>query len=244
MTAPTPLLLLPGLMCDAAVWADQCSALAGQADTHVPAYGLIDSIAGMARHVLDTAPAARFAVAGHSMGGRVALEVFRQAPERVLGLALLDTGSAPLAAGEHGEKERASRLALLDQARREGMRPMGRVWGRGMVHPERIDTPLFDTILDMLERSSVEQFDAQVRALLGRPDARPLLAQITCPTLLLCGREDVWSPPERHAEMQREIAGATLEIVEHSGHMSTMEQPAAVSAALSRWLQRVQGVQA
>ena len=173
------------------------------------------------------------------MGGRVALEVFRQAPERVLGLALLDTGSAPLAGGEHGAKERAGRLALLDQARREGMRAMGRVWARGMVHPDHVDKPLFDALLDMLERSSVEQFDAQVRALLGRPDARPLLPQITCPTLLLCGRDDAWSPPERHAEMQREIAGSTLEIIEHSGHMSTVEQPAAVSAALARWLHAV-----
>jgi pimeloyl-ACP methyl ester carboxylesterase len=239
MTARTPLLLLPGLMCDAAVWADQCRALAGQADAHVPAYGLIDSIAGMARHVLDTAPAPRFAVAGHSMGGRVALEVWRQAPERVLGLALLDTGSAPLGAGDHGDKERSARLALLEQARRDGMRPMGRIWARGMMHPDRVDTPLFEAILDMLERSSVAQFEAQVRALLGRPDARPLLAGISCPTLLLCGREDTWSPPERHADMQREIAGATLEIVEHSGHMSTMEQPAAVSAAMARWLARL-----
>lgn len=239
MNAKAPLLLLPGLMCDAAVWADQRQALAGQAEVHVPAYGLIDSLDGMARHVLDTAPAPRFALAGHSMGGRVALEVLRQAPDRVLGLALLDTGSAPLADGEHGEKERASRLGLLALARSDGMRAMGRVWARGMVHPDRLDTPLFDALLDMLERSSIDQFAAQVTALLGRPDASPLLARIQCPTLLLCGREDGWSPPERHAEMQGMIDGATLEIIEHSGHMSTMEQPAAVSAALAGWLQRV-----
>lgn len=243
MTASLSLLLLPGLMCDDAVWADQRTALATQADVHVPAYGLIDSIAGMARHVIDTAPAPRFAVAGHSMGGRIALEVFRQAPERVLGLALLDTGSAPLVAGEHGEKERAGRFALLEQARREGMRAMGMAWARGMVHPDRLDTPLFDAVLDMIERSSVEQFDAQIRALLGRPDARPLLPQITCPTLLLCGREDGWSPPQRHAEMQGEIAGSTLVIVAHCGHMSTMEQPDAVSQAMTRWVRSLQDVQ-
>jgi pimeloyl-ACP methyl ester carboxylesterase len=227
-------------MCDAAVWADQQTALAPLADVVIVDHGLRDSIEAMARHAIETAPAGRFAVAGHSMGGRVALEVFRQAPERVAGLALLDTGCAPLAGGEHGEKERAGRLALLAQSREHGMRAMGREWARGMVHPDRLDTPLFDAILDMIERSDPAQFEAQITALLGRPDARPLLPQIPCPTLLLCGREDGWSPPQRHAEMQPLIAGSVLEIVEHSGHMSTMEQPAAVNAALARWLEGVQ----
>jgi pimeloyl-ACP methyl ester carboxylesterase len=236
MNTRSTLLLIPGLMCDAAVWADQRTALAAQADIVIVDHGLRDSIEAMARHAIETAPAGRFAVAGHSMGGRVALEVFRLAPERVAGLALLDTGCAPLAGGEHGEKERAGRLALLAQARAQGMRAMGREWARGMVHPERLGTPLFDAILDMLERSNPAQFEAQITALLGRPDAGPLLPHIQCPTLLLCGREDGWSPPQRHADMQRQIAGSTLEIVEQSGHMSTMEQPAAVSAALARWL--------
>lgn len=233
------LLLLPGLMCDAAVWADQCIALAGLAEPIVVAPGLLDSIGAMAGQALEQAPPGPFAVAGHSMGGRVALEVFRQAPDRVAGLALLDTGSAALAAGAPGENERAGRLALLAQARQDGMRAMGRVWARGMVHPDRLDTPLFEAILDMLERSSVEQFEAQIQALLGRPDATPLLPRITCPTLLLCGRDDVWSPPQRHADMQRAIPGATLEIIDHCGHMSTMEQPEAVNAALARWLQEL-----
>lgn len=240
MNPSLPLLLLPGLMCDAAVWADQCDALTALSRPLVVDHGLRDSIAAMARHAIELAPPGRFAVAGHSMGGRVALEVLRQAPDRVAGLALLDTGSAPLAGGEHGDKERTGRLALLAQAQREGMRAMGRVWARGMMHPERLDTPLFDALLDMLERSSVEQFEAQIHALLGRPDATPLLLRITCPTLLLCGREDAWSPPERHAEMQRAIPGATLVIVEGCGHMSTMEQPVAVNEAMAGWLQQVQ----
>lgn len=239
MTPSRPLLLLlPGLMCDEAVWVDQVQALSPQSDVQVAAYGRINSIDGMARHVLETARAERFAVAGHSMGGRVALEVCRQAPERVQGLALLDTGCAPLAGGDHGQGERQGRMALLAQARAEGMRAMGRVWARGMVHPDRLESPVFDAILDMLERSDPDRFEAQIEALLNRPDARPLLPQITCPTLLLCGREDGWSPPARHEEMQAAIPGATLEIIEHCGHMCTMEQPQAVSAALSRWLQR------
>lgn len=242
MTPSRPLLLLlPGLMCDEAVWVDQVQALSPQVDVQVAAYGRINSIEGMARHVLETARASHVAVAGHSMGGRVALEVCRQAPERVRGLALLDTGSAPLAGGDHGEGERQGRMALLAQARAEGMRAMGRVWARGMVHPDRLDSSVFEAILDMLERSDPDRFEAQIQALLNRPDARPLLPQITCPTMLLCGREDGWSPPARHEEMRAAIPGATLEIVEHCGHMCTMEQPQAVSAALSRWLQRCFG---
>lgn len=242
MTPSRPLLLLlPGLMCDEAVWVDQVQALSPLVDVQVAAYGRTNSIDGMARHVLQTARGHRFAVAGHSMGGRVALEVCRQAPERVQGLALLDTGCAPLAGGDHGQGERQGRMALLAQARAEGMRAMGRVWARGMVHPDRLESPVFEAILDMLERSDPDRFEAQIEALLNRPDARPLLPQITCPTLLLCGREDAWSPPARHEEMQAAIPGATLEIVAHCGHMCTMEQPQAVSAALSRWLQRCFG---
>lgn len=235
------LMLLPGLMCDDAVWADQVHALSPQAQVRVAAYGLIDSLDGMARHVLATAQADRFAVAGHSMGGRVALEVCRLAPERVLGLALLDTGCAPLVGGDHGDSERSGRLALLAQARAEGMRAMGRAWARGMVHPDRLDTPLFDSLLDMITRSSPDQYAAQINALLKRPDARPLLPQITCPTMLLCGRDDGWSPVARHEEMQAAIAGATLDVIAHCGHMATMEQPQAVSAVMSRWLRRCSG---
>lgn len=238
MSARPLLLLLPGLMCDEAVWADQARALSAQADVQVVTYGLIDSLPEMARHALSVARSERLAVAGHSMGGRVALEVCRLAPGRVQGLALLDTGSAPLTAGDHGDSERAGRLALLSQAQTDGMRAMARVWARGMVHPDRLDTPLFGQLLDMIERSSPAQYAAQIHALLNRPDARPLLAQITCPTMLLCGREDGWSPVARHEEMQAAIRGATLDVIEQCGHMATMEQPQAVSAAMSRWLQR------
>src|SRR5258706_8373183 len=106
--APTPLLLLPGLMCDRAVWGEMLLALGGENDIDIPAYGEIDSLGGMAERVLDFAPA-RFAVAGHSMGGRVALEIFRRAPERVTGLALLDTNYLPRAAGEAGAREERER---------------------------------------------------------------------------------------------------------------------------------------
>lgn len=230
------LMLLPGLMCDAAVWAHQVAAL--PARSVVPAWGLRDSLSDMALQVLQEAPTECFALAGHSMGGRVALEVMRLAPQRVERLALLDTGTHPLAPGEAGEKERAGRMSLLTLARSRGMRALGEQWARGMVHPDQLDTPLFESVLDMLERSNPDQFSAQIKALLARPDAAPLLTGIECPTLVLCGRDDAWSPPPQHQAMHAAIAGSSLCLVDHCGHMSTMERPAEVSAAMADWLAR------
>jgi pimeloyl-ACP methyl ester carboxylesterase len=238
MAMKPTLMLLPGLMCDAAVWAPQVAALQNQFECVVPSYGLRDSLVAMAQQVLDEAPTERFSLAGHSMGGRVALEVMRLAPQRVQRLALLDTGTAPLAPGADGERERAGRMALLSQSQRQGMRTMGRQWASGMVHPDQRNSPLFETVLDLLERSSPQQFAAQINALLIRPDASALLPSITCPTLVLCGREDAWSPPAQHQRMQAAIAGAVLCIVERCGHMSTLEQPQAVNDALAAWLAR------
>ena len=232
----TTLMLLPGLMCDAAVWAPQVQAL--PARCVVPAWGLRDSLTAMAQKVLDEAPTERFSLAGHSMGGRVALEVVRLAPQRVQRLALLDTGIHPLAAGAAGEKERVGRVALLEIARSKGMRAMGETWARGMVHPSRLGTPLFESVLDMLERSDPAQFAAQINALLTRRDAAPQLPGIACPTLVLCGRDDAWSPPAQHEAMQAAIPYATLSIVENCGHMCTLEQPQAVTEALALWLER------
>jgi pimeloyl-ACP methyl ester carboxylesterase len=109
-----------------------------------------------------------------------------------------------------------------------------------MVHPDRLDdAPLIDAIVDMFGRKSPDVFEAQQRALLARPDATGVLAEIACPTLVLCGREDAWSPPSRHEEMARRIPHPELAIVEGSGHMSPMERPEAVTAALARLLTKV-----
>lgn len=230
------LILLPGLVCDGAVWAPQTQAFASRMACHVVDYGLRDSLSDMARHVLNTAPTETFALAGHSMGGRVALEVLRQAPERVHHLALLNTGTQPLPTGEAGEREKAGRLSLLETAQARGMRAMAALWARPMVHRSRHGTPLFDTVLDTLARSSPEQYAAQIKALLNRPDAAGLLSTIRCPTLVLTGREDLWSTPAQHADIAAAIAGAQLCIVEQCAHMSTLEQSEAVNAAFERWL--------
>lgn len=232
----TSLVLVPGLMCDEVVWAHQTQALADLADIQIATNGARDSLVAMAEAIIaQSAP--RFAIAGHSMGGRVALEVVRRVPDRVIALALLDTGYQPLAAGEVGEREVAGRMALVEKARRQGMRAMGWEWLQGMVYPSRLsDAVLVNAILDMIERKTPELFAAQTQALIHRPDAASLLAKIRCPTLCLCGQEDLWSPPRRHEEMCNQMARSSLTVVPYCGHMSTMEKPAAVSAALREWM--------
>ncbi|RKP46194.1 alpha/beta hydrolase [Pararobbsia silviterrae] len=230
--------LLPGLLCDDAVWVDQREALSRIADCHVPDYGMRRSIADMVDHVLASVDASTLLVAGHSMGGRVALEIARRAPDRVAALALLDTGYEARDAGEAGAKEQAARFALLDTARAKGMRAMGEAWTPGMVHPSRLASEVYESILKMIERSTPEKFEAQIRALLDRPDATPVLAEIRCPTVLVCGTEDRWSPLSRHEEMQARMREATLHAIETCGHMSTMERPEAVTGILVEWAER------
>ena len=230
------LVLIPGLLCDEFVWSAQREALSAHAQVWVADHGALDSVTDMAQAVLRNAPAERFALAGHSMGGRVALEVMRLAPHRVERLALLDTGWLPRSSGPAGEQEKASRLALLENANQRGMREMGRQWAQGMVHPSVVDTPLFETIVDMIERKTPAVFAAQIRALLGRPDASAQLLAIDCPTLVMCGRQDSWSPLSQHLQMAAIVRGARLRIIEDAGHMSTLEQPQAVTAALVEWL--------
>lgn len=230
--------MLPGLICDQTVWQPQIDALAGIADCVCPDYESLDSLPAMAEAVLANAPE-RFSIAGHSMGGRVALEVYRQAPQRVERIALLDTGYLPLAEGAAGEKERSKRADLVVIARSQGMHAMLQKWLPPMIESHRInDTALVNTIIEMMSRKTPDIFEGQIRALLARPDVTGVLSQIRCPALLLTGREDNWSPPLQHAAMAERIARSQLVIVPECGHMSTLERPAEVSTALRNWLSR------
>ncbi|MGC2331950.1 MAG: alpha/beta hydrolase [Candidatus Acidiferrales bacterium] len=237
MTTALPhLLLLPGLACDAEVWKHQVRALREITGVQVADYGPCDSIQEMARVAIERAPE-QFALAGHSMGGRVAMEVFRSAPDRILGLALLDTAYKPLMPGQAGEREKAERAGYVEVARTQGMKTMARAWLQKMVHSSRLtDEPLIESIVGMLARKSPEIFAGQIKALLGRPDATPVLAAARCPTLVLCGREDAWSVLDVHRDMAARMPSARLAIIENCGHMATMERPEAVTAALAEWL--------
>jgi len=233
-----PTVLLPGLVCDTAVWQHARDALSERCPVTIAEYGLLDSLGGMAEKVLAEAPP-RFALAGHSMGGRVALEVVRRAPERVAALALLDTGTQPLPAGEAGEREAAGRHELLAVAREQGMAAMATRWVQGMVWKPRLqDHALVDSVIRMFARRSPGMFAAQIRALLARPDATGLLAGIRCPTLVLSGEDDAWAPATRHREMAAQIPGATLALIPECGHMCTLERPEAVTRALLDWQAR------
>lgn len=182
----------------------------------------------MAQIVLAQAPA-RFAIAGHSMGARVALEVVRMASGRIERLALLDTGIHP-----RKPNEEAGRQELIDLARREGMEALAAKWLPPMLHPAH--TALLARLTEMIKRSTPDTFENQQRALLDRPDARTALTLIHCPTLVLCGRQDAWSPVSQHEEISSLIPGSTLTIVEECGHMSPVEQPEAVTNALNQWI--------
>lgn len=230
------LLLLPGLLCDRASWMPVAALLGEGVDSRLPDYSAESSLAAMAEVALAAAPA-RFAVAGHSMGGRVALEILRRASERVTRLALLDTGYRGRPDGSAGDDERARRYALLELARREGMRAMGREWLRGMVHPARLgDAALVGAVLDMIERQTPDRYAGQIEALLARPDVTGLLRSIRVPTLVACGRQDAWSPLAQHEEIAALVPGSRLVAFEDCGHMAPMERPAAVAAALDAWL--------
>ncbi|MEX2365364.1 MAG: alpha/beta hydrolase, partial [Pseudohongiellaceae bacterium] len=178
-----------------------------------------------------------FAMAGHSMGGRVALEVMRLAPEKVHRLALIDTGYAALAEGEAGEKEVKGRMARVKTAHEEGVAAMARDWVTGMVHPDRLnDATLIHDIIAMFERKTPAIFEAQIKALIERPDATSVLSDIDCPTTFIVGRQDAWSTPEQHEAMAEKVRHSRLEIIEDAGHMSTMEQPRAMTEVFWQWL--------
>jgi len=223
--------LLCGLLCDRVVWDAQARALEADYDVRVISFEGLDSMQAMADKVLADAPA-RFALAGHSMGGRVALEVVRRAPQRVERLALLDTGYEPAAPGE-AEK----RAVLVDQAQREGIASIAASWGLPMLAPaNREDPALVQAVVDMVGRMSAPIYAGKTRALLARPDATDVLQRIACPTMIICGMEDGWSPPERHQQMAALVPGAQLRLIGGAGHMVMMEAPGAVLGALQEWL--------
>ena len=231
MAEKIPLVLLPGLLCDAALWAPQVKALADIADPQVADLTRDESLAGMARRVLAAAPA-RFALAGLSMGGYVAQEIMRQSPQRVTRLALLDT-SARADTPERAAQRRGF-IELAHKGQFKGIQPrMLPVY----LHPDHLqDKAITDAVLAMAERVGKDAFLRQQQAIMNRPDGRGDLKRIAVPTLVLCGRDDQATPYEHNAEIAALIPGATFVAIERCGHLSTMERPAEVTAALRRWL--------
>jgi pimeloyl-ACP methyl ester carboxylesterase len=227
------LVLLPGLLCDAALWEPQLSELADIADFFVADLTEYETMKEMAKSVLRDAPWKEFALAGLSMGGYVALEVMRRAPQRVTRLALLDSRARPEIPDETGRRQQLMKLAQTER----GFAPVTSRMLPLMLHPSRIkDAPLTKTIRVMAERTGVDSYLREQRAIIPRPDFRPGLPEIKCPALVLCGRQDQLAPLECSEEMAAAIPEARLVVVEECGHLSTLERPDEASAAMRAWL--------
>jgi pimeloyl-ACP methyl ester carboxylesterase len=231
VSEPLPVVLIPGLLLSVRLYAAQLPALWRRGAVMVATHSRDDSMAGIARRILAAAPP-RFALAGLSMGGYIAFEIMRQASERVARLALLDTMALPDSAEVSAARRSQMALAAsghLDQVV-ENLMPR-------LVHPARRgDAELRAAIDAMAGDVGVTGYLNQQRANISRPDSRPTLATIRCPTLVLVGAEDALTPPERAAEIAGGIAGAKLVQLRDCGHLSALEQPDAVSEALLGWL--------
>lgn len=231
MSEKQNLILLPGLLCDPRLWAAQVEGLSDIADITVADMTKDDSIPGMVRRALETAPP-EFAVAGLSMGGYAALEFMSQAPERVTRLALLDTG--PRADTPEQTTRRRDLIALADRGQFKAVSPKLLPL---FIHEDRIsDEALVAEITAMADAVGKDAFLRQQTAIMNRADKRPELPAISCPTLVLCGRQDMLTPLALSEEMAGLIPDAELVVIEDCGHLSTMERPDAVNAAMRAWL--------
>jgi pimeloyl-ACP methyl ester carboxylesterase len=224
--------LIPGLLASPRMYAGQIPRLWRTGPVTIADHTRDDSIGAIARRILATAPG-RFALVGLSMGGYIAFEILRQAPERIARLALLDT-SARADAPEQTAMRRAQ-MTLASQGRLAEV--VEQQFPRLVHRAHRADAALREVFNLMAEEVGAAAFIRQQTAILGRSDARPTLGSIRCPTLVLVGDGDELTPPERAGEIAAGISAAHLVTVAQSGHMSTLEQPDEVTRALLEWLQ-------
>ena len=220
------ILLLPGMMCDERLWSHQIVAMS--LPVYIADLSKSDNLVEMAGEVLAAAPP-RFAMAGLSMGGILAFEIVRQAPERVTHLALLDTNPHPDTPSKKAmrfEQIAAAAAGKLEELAIESLKPLY------LAEKNRDDETMLKTILDMALELGPEVFERQSLAVMNRPDSAPMLASISCPTSVICGREDTICPVRFHEFMAQEIPGANLVVIDDCGHLSTMERPEVVTKEL------------
>lgn len=226
-----PVVFLPGLLDDRDMWQHQIEHLG---DLALPmAINLLDqeTVGEAAQNVLDTVTGP-FALAGFSMGGYVAFEILRRAPERVTRLALIDTS----ARADTGERtaERNRQIALAEAGRYHELVELALP---AVIHPSRgVDGDLMTALRDMAYRVGPEAFVRQHKTIMSRPDSREGLAAIRCPTLIMCGRQDTVTPPALSQEMGAAIPGARVALIDDCGHYATMERPYAATVLLQQWL--------
>lgn len=233
MNARIPLLLIPGLLNDARLWRHQLAALADVADISVPDHTRHDELYELGRTLLAEAPP-RFAVAGLSMGGYIAFELLRQAPERITHLALINTAAQP----DPPEKVQR-RLDFMALATRGRFRGVSHALLPFLIDHSRLDdAEPAATVMAMARDAGAEVFLRQQRAIIDRPDSRPLLASIRCPTLVIGGRNDQLTPPPCQQEIAAAVPGARLLMLERCGHLAPLEEPEVVNTELRAWLAR------
>jgi pimeloyl-ACP methyl ester carboxylesterase len=234
MSDRIPLVLIPGLLLTGDLWRDQLADLDDIADMTVADHTSRDHISDVAAVILDAAPD-RFALAGLSFGGYLSFEIMRQASERVSALALLDTTAQ--ADGPEQAQRRRDFIALAEKGRFLGVTE-GLI--KTFIHPARHDdADLMGRLTTMASDVGPQAFIRQEKAILSRPDSMADLGNITCPTLVLCGRQDALTPLQRHEEMAAAIPDADLVVLARCGHLAPMERPDAVSDALRAWLARI-----
>jgi len=226
------LVLVPGLLSDEMVWQPLAAAAGGRFKVHAADVSRGTSITGMAETILGETEGPLIVV-GHSMGGRVAMEMARIAPDRVRGLVLANTGHHPKREGEE-----IKRQAMIDLGY-ESMEKLAAQWIPPMVDPARTeDMALMDELAAMVLRADAEQHERQIRALIGRPNASAHLKDIACPVLLVTARQDAWSPIAQHEEIGATVKDSELVIIENAGHFAPAERPGETTAAIMEWLQR------
>lgn len=233
MTTTTPLLLIPGLNCSARLFMPQMPRLWRLRPVMFADHRTADSIEVLAEHILATAPP-RFALAGFSMGGFVALEILRRHPERVERLALLSTSAAPESPDQAIASTRRERIAMAQSGCFDEIAPLH--FSRN-VHPSRQDDEeLRAEHRRMTHEVGPQAYIRQQLAISRRPDARPSLNRIACPTLVLVGDTDQLTPLTRSEELHAGIAGSHLVVVRQCGHLAPLEHPEHVGDALEQWL--------
>jgi pimeloyl-ACP methyl ester carboxylesterase len=226
-----PLVLVPGLLCSARLFAPQIAALWPHGPIMVAHHRRAQSMDEIADHILADAPP-KFALAGLSMGGYIAFAMLRRAPDRIAKLALLDTS-----ARADTPEQTAARERLIGMAKAGQLADVVALLTPRFLHPSRHrDEALRGIVWQMAEETGSEAFMRQQRAIMSRPDSRPLLRAIRCPTLVLVGDGDELTPPALAEEIAAGIPGAHLEVVPDCGHLSTIERPNEVNAALGAWL--------
>lgn len=227
-----PIVLVPGLACSPRIYAPQIPDLWRVAPVHLANHARGGDMAAIARRILAEAPL-RFALAGHSMGGYIVLEMVRQAPERIARLALLSTSARP-ETPEATERRRG----LIAEVKAGGYhKVMEGLFGK-FVHPSRVnDANLRKIVFDMADDVGPDAFVWQLEAIMTRADSRPTLAQIKCPTLVLTSDTDNMVPNEFSTELAKGIAGAKLVTIPDCGHLPQLEKPQTMTEALLDWLE-------